>query len=129
MTDLVLDANALSDLASGHRGLVALTEAAQQADGIVSVPTICLVEALTGSPRDASTNQTLKGLLTTGLSAGLARIAAQLRAAVNGDDAADPVIVATAQQLGATVVSADPDVARLATHTNPQVRVVDQHDL
>lgn len=129
MTDLVLDSNALSDLASGHRDTVALVEVAQRADGVVSMPTICLVEALTGTARDAATNQTLKGLVAVDLDVDLARTAARLRAAVDGDDPADPVVVATAHRVAATVVSADPDIVQLASHAQPAIRVVNQRDL
>lgn len=129
MSDLVLDANALSDLANGHRDTGALVEVVQRAGNVVLVPTICLVEALTGTARDAVTNQTLKGFVAVDLDVDLARVAARLRAAVDGDDPGDPVVVATAARYDATIVSTDPDIARLASHVQPAARVVSQRDL
>lgn len=125
MTDLVLDSNALTGWADRHSGLLALLEAAQRAGGVIYVPTVCLVESLTGGGRDARLNQVSKGTRLVGLDERLARTAAALRAAVSGDDVTDPVVVATAATTGATVVSSDDDIVQLAAFTRPATFVVD----
>lgn len=122
--NLVLDSNALSRLARRDPGVLAKLEAAQRAGGAVYVPTVCLVESLTATAADAALNQRLKRARKVDLAEPLARDAAKLRAAIAGNDAADPVVVATAATLAATVVSTDPDIAQLASHCTPPVRVV-----
>lgn len=124
MTDLVLDSNALTRWTDNASEVLALLEVAERVGGVAYVPTVCLVESLTGTAADAPLNQRLKGTRAVQLTEPLARAAAVLRAAVAGDDAADPVVVATAVDARATVVSDDPDIARLAGHTTPPVEVV-----
>ena len=125
MTSLVLDSNALTAWTRDTPRLVAILEAVRQAHGIVFVPTVCLVESLTGTPADTSLNQRLKGTRPVALDSDLARDAATLRAAVDHDDVADPVVVATAARLRATVVSSDADLRQLATYAAPAVPVID----
>lgn len=126
MTDLVLDSGPLSMWAAADRRMLALLEAAQRAGGIAFVPTVCLVESLTGRREDANMNRILKGARVVPLGEADARKAAGLRAAVGGDDAADPAVVATAARLGAVVVTSDPsDIGALASAASPTVEVLD----
>lgn len=126
MSDLVLDSGALSMFASGDRRVLAVLEAAQRSAGIAHVPTVCLVESLTGQDRDANLNRCLGGTRPVPLSESDARSAAARRAAVGGDDAADPAVVAAAARLGAVVVTTDPDdISALATAGDPVVAVLD----
>lgn len=109
--------------------MLALLEAVRRAGGIVYVPTVCLVESLTGKPSDAVLNQRLKGTIIVPLNEHTARLAARLRAELGGDDAVDPVVVATAQVMRATVVSADTDdIGPLASRLTPAVPVVDPRE-
>lgn len=124
MTDVVLDANALTRWVDKHPGVLALLEATRQVGGAAHVPTVCLVEALRGSAADASLNQRLKGCQLVPLDTPVARHAAVLRAAIDSDDIVDPVVVATTAALAATVVSSDPDIALLASYGDPPVAVV-----
>lgn len=126
MTDLVLDSGALSMFADGDPRLLAVLEAAQRDDGIAYVPTLCLVESLTGRAQDANLNRRLKGTRTVPLDEIGAREAAARRAAVDADDVADPVVVATAARFAAVVVTTDlEDISALANAGNPRVTVVD----
>ncbi len=127
MTDVVLDSGALSMFAAADPRLLAVLEAAQRAGGIAHVPTVCLVESLTGDPQDANLNRCLKGTRTVPLDDTDARSAATRRAAVDGDDAADPVVVAAAARLDAVVVTTDPaDISALAGAGDPRVAVLDR---
>lgn len=126
MTDVVLDSGPLSMWAEADRRVVAVLEAVQRAGGIAFVPTVCLVESLTGRPVDANLNRRLKGTRMVALGGADARHAAGRRAAVGGDDAADSAVVATAAGLGAVVVTTDPrDIAALASAGTPLVVVLD----
>lgn len=126
MTDVVLDSGALSMFAAGDTRVLAVLEAAQRDGGIAHVPTVCLVESLTGRPRDANLNRCLKGTRTVPLDEPDARSAAARRAVVGGEDAADPAVVAAAARLGTVVVTTDPeDISALATAADPPVAVLD----
>lgn len=129
MTAVVLDSGALSMFASGDPRLLAILEAAQRDGGAAYVPTVCLVESLTGSARDANLNRRLKGTRRIPLDEADARKAAARRAAVDTDDVADPIVVTTAARLSAVVVTTDPeDISALAHVGTPPVAVVDPRD-
>lgn len=121
---VVLDPNMLTRAAGADPRVLAYLEAAQRHGGAAFVPTICLVESLTGRPTDAPLHRLLRRLRAVSLDVDLARVAASLRARVRGDDPADAVVVATAAMLGATVLSGDPDLVRLAGAAQPPVTVV-----
>lgn len=124
--DLVLDSGALSMFAEGDVRLLAVLEAAQRQGAVLLVPTVCLVESLTGTARDARLHQRLRATRSVVLDESVARDAARRRAAVGGDDAADPVVAATAAAAGASVVTTDPDdLGRLARAVRPWVGVMD----
>ena len=125
MTGLVLDSNALTRWAAHDLGILAHLEAVQRAGGAAYVPTVCLVESLTGAATDAPVRRLRPGARTVKLDAALAGMAARLRDATDGDDVADPVVVATAAALGAVALSSDPDITVLAAHAEPPVAVVD----
>lgn len=126
MTDVVLDSGALSLFAAGDPRMLAVLEAVQRDDGIAYVPTVCLVESLTGRARDANLNRRLKGTRTVPLDETGAREAAARRAAVESADVAGPVVVATAARVAAVVVTTDPeDISALADAGNPRVVVID----
>lgn len=126
MTDVVLESGALSMFAGDDPRFLAVLEAAQRDGGIAYVPTVRLVESLTGTAQDTNLNRRLKGTRTVPLGETDAREAATRRAAVDGDDAADPVVVATAVLLRAVIVTTDlQDISALASAGNPRVAVVD----
>lgn len=126
MTDVVLDSGPLSMWADADRRVLSILEAAQQVGGIAFVPTVCLVESLTGGPGDANLNRRLKGARVVPLGEADARSAASRRVVVVGSDAADPAVVATAARLRATVVTTDPrDMGPLAEAVPPSVPVID----
>jgi hypothetical protein len=126
MTDVLLDSGPLSMWADADRRVLAILEAAQRAGGIAYVPTVCLVESLTGRPEDANLDRRLKGARIVSLGETDARHAAGLRAAIGGDDAADPAVVAAAARLDALVVTTDlGDIRALASVGSPVVEVLD----
>jgi predicted nucleic acid-binding protein len=126
VTDVVVDSGPLSMWAEADRRVLAILEATQRSGGIAFVPTVCLVESLTGRQRDAALNRVLKGARLVPLDEAGARRAAERRAVVDGDDVADPVVVATAARLTAVVVTTDPsDIGDLAAAAAPTVAVVD----
>ena len=128
MTDLLLDSNALSSWAEKDQSVLALLEAVRRVEGVVYVPTVCLVESLTGHHTDAALHQRLKGAVIVHLDEKTARLAARLRAELNGDDAADPVVVATAHIVRATIISVDDDIKQLASCLTPAVTVINPQD-
>lgn len=126
MGHVILDSGALTLLADRDPRVEALLRRLLGDDGAVWVPTVCLVESLTGSSRDARLNRRLKHVLAHPLDERLAREAAVRRAAVAGDDAADPVVAANAAALGATILTTDPDDLRaLAAVVGPHPPVID----
>lgn len=129
MSDLVLDSGALSMFAADDVRLLAVLDVAQQQGAVLLVPTVCLVESLTGTARDARLHQRLRATRSLVLDESIARDAARRRAAVDGDDAADPVVVATAARAGASVLTTDPDDLRSLAHAaGMQVDVLDPRD-
>jgi predicted nucleic acid-binding protein len=126
MIDVVLDSGALSMFAASDPRLLAVLEAVQRESGIVYVPTVCLVESLTGQARDATLNRRIQGTTAVPLDEVDARSAAVRRAAVGGDDVADPAVVAAAARLDAVVVTTDPeDISALADAVDPRVALFD----
>jgi predicted nucleic acid-binding protein len=126
VTDVVLDSGPLTMWADADRRVLAILEAVQRDGGVAFVPTVCLVESLTGGPKDANLNRRLKGARVVSLDESDARSAASRRAVIEGSDAADPVVVAIAARLRAAVVTTDPrDMAPLADAGPPTVAVVD----
>lgn len=126
MTDVVLDSGPLTMWAEADRRVLAILEAAQREGGVAFVPTVCLIESLTGRPVDANLNRRLKGTRIVPLDESDARSAAGRRAVVGGSDAADPAVVAIAARLEAAVVTIDPeDVGALAAAGPPIVAVID----
>lgn len=112
--------------ADADRGVLAILDAAQRSGGIAFVPTVCLVESLTGRQRGRRTEPRAEGARIVPLDEVDARRAAERRAVVDGDDAADPVVVVTAARLGAVVVTTDAsDIGELAAAVSPAVAVVD----
>jgi len=129
VSDLVLDSGALSMFAADDVRLLAVLDVAQQQGAVLLVPTVCLVESLTGTARDARLHQRLRATRSLVLDESIARDAARRRAAVDGDDAADPVVVATAARAGASVLTTDPDDLRSLAHAaGMQVDVLDPRD-
>ena len=122
MTDLLLDSNALSSWADKDQRVLALLEAVRRVGGVVYVPTVCLIESLTGSHTNAALNQRLRGAVIVNLDEKTARLAAHLRADVDGDDAADPVVVATACLVRATIISVDDNIGDEVTGAPAHLR-------
>ncbi|HEY4410555.1 MAG TPA: hypothetical protein VGO87_11795 [Acidimicrobiia bacterium] len=121
MTRLVLDSAAVTRLAERSPDTVALIRVLQR-DGLwpPTVPSIVLVESLTGQPRtDVLVNRLLKICdLSDTLPEPLVRRAASLRAQAGRGSAVDAVVVATAEPGGA-VLSADlRDLRALAAHAD-----------
>lgn len=123
---LVLDSGGLSRLAERSTcALALLAELRQQGLWPPVVPSVVLVESLTGSPRrDARTNQLLKCCdVWEELSQSLARKGALLRAKARRGSAVDAIVVAAADP-GGTVLTTDPrDLEALAAHAT-DVRIV-----
>ncbi len=112
-------------VAAGSR-IDAVLASAQRAGGQAFVPTVCLVESTTGSPRDIPLNRALRSMVSVDLTEALARSAAGRRAAVRGDDAADPIVVAAAAALNAVVLSTNlDDLVPLGAASEPRVAVID----
>ncbi|MDR0594676.1 MAG: hypothetical protein LBG60_15805 [Bifidobacteriaceae bacterium] len=115
---LVLDSGGLSRLGARDRATAALLIALRR-QGLWPpvVPTMVLVESLTGAGSDANANRFLKICeLTADVPEGLARRAASLRAKAGRGSAVDALTVATAEP-GGHVLTSDPrDVGALAAN-------------
>ncbi|MCL2788096.1 MAG: hypothetical protein FWD59_06330 [Micrococcales bacterium] len=111
---LVLDSGGLSWLATRDRAAAALiTELLERDLWPPLVPSMVLVESLTGSPtRDANTNRFLKTcLIEPNVTTTTARRAADLRTNARRGSAVDALVVALAEP-GHTVLTADPQDLR-----------------
>ena len=117
---LVLDSGGLSRLAQRDRVTAALLIALRRR-GLWPpvVPTVVLVESLTGTPRDANTNRFLKACdVREGVSEHEARRAAALRTQARSGSAVDALVIAIAEP-GSTVLTADGgDLGALAVGAN-----------
>ncbi|MGH9190238.1 MAG: hypothetical protein ACRD0Q_09440 [Acidimicrobiales bacterium] len=108
---LVLDAGGATTLARRDRSTAARIERLRQRSlWPPVVPTIVLVESLTGrGPRDATSNRLLRLSTIHGLDESLARRAAELRTRAQTGSAADAVVVATAELLQTCLMTSDID--------------------
>lgn len=108
---LVLDSGAVSALAKrGQRELAVLRSLRESGLWPPVVPTVVLVECLTGSPaRDANTNRFLKTCrIVSEVPDAVARDAALLRTQARRGSTVDAILVALANP-GGTVVTGDLD--------------------
>jgi predicted nucleic acid-binding protein len=115
---LILDSGALSRLAERRTAAVALQRALRRA-GLWPplVPSVVLVECLTGTNRDASTNRFLKACdVVATVPESLARRAGTLRHRARRGSAVDALLVATAQPGDVVLTSDDDDLVALAAH-------------
>lgn len=122
---LVLDSGGLSRLARRDQATAALIIALRR-PGLWPpvVPTVVLVESLTGSPqRDANTHRLLKTCdLRATVTERTARRAAELRSAARRGSAVDALVTAVAEP-GLTILTSDrDDLEALAAHAD-DVRV------
>lgn len=116
---LVLDSGAVTFLAGRNQDALA-TQLALQENGLWPpvVPTVVLVESLTGHPgRDAPVNRFIKGCsLEDSVPAELARRAALLRAKAHRGSAVDALVVAAAEPGGRVLTRDIDDIEALALH-------------
>lgn len=117
---IVLDSGAVSFLARTNDVTLALH---RRLGGSYVVPSMVLVECLSGRASDAQTHRFLKTCrVIEAVPVDLAREAARLRHLAGRGSAVDALVVALAQ--GATVVTGDEkDISALAAHAR-EVRVV-----
>ncbi len=120
MSVLVLDSGGLSMLASGSPAANALLRALRH-EGIWPplVPSVVLVESLSGAHRDAKTNRLLAACaVVTDLPIMLARRAAFLRAKARRGSAVDAIVVAYAEPGGTVLTSDRGDLEALAAYAS-----------
>ncbi len=113
---LVLDSGGLSRLARRDQATAALLMVLRRR-GLWPpvVPTVVLVESLTGQQRDANVNRFLKLCdLQAEVPERLARRAATLRAKAGRGSAVDALVVATAEPAGHILTSDPKDLGALA---------------
>lgn len=118
MSRLVLDSGGVSRLARRNTsGLATIRELRHAGLWPPVVPSVVLVESLTGRPRtDTNTNRLLKTCeIIESVPERLARRAATLRAQARQGSAVDALVVASAEPSG-TVLTSDPgDLRAIAT--------------
>ena len=122
---LVLDSGAVSRLANRQRAAALVRQLIEADLWPPHVPTVVLVECLTGHPgKDTPTHRLLKDCVVEEVvPSSLARRAAHLRTAAGRGSAVDAVVVACAEPSG-TVLTSDPvDLAALAASASG-VRIV-----
>src|SRR5262249_39718900 len=118
---LVLDAGAVTALSRRDRQTAARIAALRQRGLWPPIlPAAVLIESLTGSRvRDVLANRTLELSLVYPLAEPLAHRAAQLRGRARAGSAVEASVVATAEQLGALVITLNPDaLIRLSRYAN-----------
>ena len=116
---VVLDSGGVSWLAARTPlAAAAYAELRAQAEEPLLVPSVVLVECLTGrGSRDAPAHRLLKACeVLTDVAAVLARRAARLRTLAGRGSAVDALVVACAEPGGAVVTSDVDDLAALAAH-------------
>jgi predicted nucleic acid-binding protein len=107
---IILDSGALSALAKRSRAARMFFDEALKSGAPLVVPTVVLVESLTGTSRDAQTNAILKSATIVGLDANIARSAAALRHKhrLRGAGTIDAIVVACADYvIGSIIVTSD----------------------
>jgi predicted nucleic acid-binding protein len=128
VTTVVLDAGAVTAWAEGDPRLTALLTVVAERNGRVIVPTVVIAESLSGNgSRDAKAHRRLKGAVSDPCEKETAVRAAALRSAVRHGRglAIDAIVVATAEQYGATLLTGDrEDIAALVSAGAPHVRVI-----
>lgn len=133
MNNVVVDAGALSALATADPRMVAIAEATQRAGGALIVPTVVIAESTSGrGSRDAKVNRVLNKAVKDSCDEQIARRAAGLRhAAEMGRHASiDAIVVATAEATsGRRVATEDPEDLRRLAAAADHVRVVDYRNL
>jgi len=121
MTSLVLDSGAVAALGRRDRQTAARIAALRQR-GLwpPTVPVVVLIDSLTGNRvRDALVNRTVALSVVHPLEESLARRASQLRGRARAGSAVDACVVATAELLGALVITGSPvELARLSHHAD-----------
>ena len=117
---LVLDSGGLSRLSSRDRATAALLLALRRRGMWPPVvPTMVLVESLTGLPQDANVNRFLKLCeLDAEVSEGLARRAATLRTKAGRGSAVDSLTVSFAEPGGRVLTSDARDLNALAANAS-----------
>jgi hypothetical protein len=121
VTQLVLDSGGVSRLARRSQDAAALIMVfARQGIWPPVVPSVVLVECLTGKPRhDAVTNRFLKVCdITEELPEHLAHRAGVLRASARRGSAVDALVVAMAEPGGSVLTSDLGDLRALAAHAD-----------
>lgn len=121
MTQLVLDSGGVSRLARRSQDAAALIMVfAREGIWPPVVPSVVLVECLTGKPRhDAVTNRFLKVCdITEEVPEHLARRAGALRASAQRGSALDALIVAMAEPGGSVLTGDIGDLRALAAHAD-----------
>jgi hypothetical protein len=89
------------------------------------VPLPLLAEVWREGTRQANLARALKATERADCTEAVAKRAGELLAATGGNNAMDAIVVATAEQRRASVVTGDPhDLGQLATHSQPRVRIV-----
>jgi predicted nucleic acid-binding protein len=118
---LVLDSGAASALGRRDRQTAARIAALRQRGLWPPIlPAVVLIDSLTGNRvRDALVNRTVALSVVHPLDGSLARRAAQLRGRARAGSAVEACVVATAELLGALVITGNPgDLARLSHHAD-----------
>ena len=115
----VLDAGAMSAVASGDRDALPWLEAARQSDSVLYVSTVTLVEVTDGSARDANVRRSLGAVRAVPVSEGIGFTAGRLRrqAAASPPKArdltVDAIVAATALSVPGPVVVLTSDTGDL----------------
>lgn len=118
---LVLDSGAVTALGRRDRQIAARIVVLRQRGLWPPVlPAVVLIDSLTGNRvRDALVNRTVALSVVHPLEESLARRAAQLRGRARAGSAVEACVVATAELLGALVITGNPvELARLSHHAD-----------
>jgi hypothetical protein len=103
----------------------ALRAALHEERQLPAVPLPLLAEVWRDGARQANLVRALKATEKADCTEVLAKRAGELLAATAGTNAMDAIVVATAEQRLACVITGDPqDLAELAMHCRPRVRIV-----
>ena len=114
---IVLDSGAVIAFEREKRAFLSILASALRRGLTLCVPSVVVAETWRGGRRSARTAMLFAMSRIEPLHEGVARAAAEARAAVRRSTTIDAIVVATAERVGGAVVTSDPDdLEALAAH-------------
>lgn len=121
---LMLDSGAVIGWARGDVRVRAMLARALELGVDVRIPTVVLAETLRGGPRDAPIHRVRAAVDVFPQTERVARLAGTLLGRTRGTNTADALVAAEAVELGADVLTGDPEDLRALLSAHPRLAVL-----